>query len=144
MKIFGAIEFKDGKFIYQETEGRFNGDSYVEFLKHILSKYRRPVFLVEDNAPYHKAKVVTEFRSRMEAAGRLFVHRLPSYAPELNPIEKLWRNTKRKATHLKYFPTFEDLRQSVLKAFHQYLRDAATVLGVMKKLRTKAGFSTTD
>lgn len=144
MKVFGAIEFADGKFIYQEHQGRFNGDSYIVFLKHILSQYRRPVFLIEDNAPYHRSKVVTEFRRQMAAAGRLFVYRLPSYAPELNPIEKLWRNTKRKATHLKYFPTFEDLRHAVLNAFHQYLRDAATVLGVMKKLRAKAGLSTAD
>ena len=65
--------------------------------------------------------------------------KLPSYSPDYNPIEKLWRNTKREATHCKYFPTFEDLRNSVFKAFEKYMNDATKVIGVMRKLRTDAG-----
>jgi transposase len=74
----------------------------------------------------------------MEARGVLFTYRLPSFSPEFNPIEKLWRNTKKDATHLKYFKTFEDLRQSVLAVFRQYMSDVTKVIRVMKKLRNSA------
>ncbi len=140
LKMFGAIEFKDGDFIYMECDGKFNGDSYMEFLKHILG-YSCPVFLIEDGAPYHGRKDVKEFKEDMERAGRLFVYRLPSYSPDKNPIEKLWKNTKKDATHLKYFATFEDLRSSVIKTFKKYLEDATKIICVMKKLRTRAGIA---
>jgi hypothetical protein len=41
------------------------------------------------------------------------VTHLPSYSPDYNPIEFLWRATKRTATHNRYFPAFDDLRTSV-------------------------------
>lgn len=69
------------------------------------------------------------------------VYPLPAFSPDYNPIEKLWKNTKRDATHLKYFKTFEELRESVVKAFNQYLEDATKVICVMKKLRTEAGIA---
>ena len=73
-----------------------------------------------------------------KAAGRLFAFRLPSFSPDLNPIEKLWKNTKRDATHLKYFKLFEDLRSAVTKAFEDYMWDATKVIRVMAKLRDEA------
>ena len=74
----------------------------------------------------------------MEAKGLLFTYRLPSFPPDFNPIEKLWRHTKKNATHLKYFKTFDALRKSVLAAFGKYMSNAAEVIRVMKKLRSSA------
>ena len=42
-------------------------------------------------------------------ADRLTRYQLPSYSPDFNPIEYLWRNVKNDATHLKYFADFADL-----------------------------------
>ena len=61
------------------------------------------------------------------------------FSPEFKPIEKLWRNTKKEATHLKYFKTFDALRTSVLEVFRGFPDDATRVIRVMKKLRTDAG-----
>jgi len=141
MKLFGAIEFHAGNFIYQECDGKFNAESYIRFLQHILNTYSCPVFLIEDGAPYHRSKIVKEFTDNMKAHGKLFVDRLPTYSPDFNPIEKLWKQTKRDATHLKYFPTFDDLRNAVLKAFNKYLNDAMQILCVMRSLRKKAGLA---
>jgi hypothetical protein len=69
---------------------------------------------------------------------RLFSFRLPAFSPDLNPIEKLWRNTKKEATHLKYFKCFEDIRSAVTKVFEGYMSDAAKVVRVMAKLREEA------
>jgi hypothetical protein len=55
--------------------------------------------------------------------------------------KKLWKNTKKEATHCRYFSTFEDLRSAVLSAFEKYLGDASKVVCVMKKLRRQARFA---
>jgi transposase len=140
LKMFGAIEFFKGTFQFMETDGKFNGESYVLFLKQILSYYASQIILVEDGAPYHGSKVVKDFIEN-DSRNRLTVYRLPSYSPDFNPIEKLWKNTKRDATHCKFFPTFEDLRNSVVAAFEKYLNDAAKVICVMKQLRSRAGIA---
>jgi transposase len=141
LKIFGAIEFFNGAFKYRECEGKFKGDSYITFLKELLNQFSAPVILIEDGAPYHGSKIVNEFKETMKAANRLFVYRLPSYSPDYNPIEKLWKNTKKEATHCKYFPTFEALRLSVVKAFKKYMENAQKVICVMSKLRAEAGLT---
>jgi transposase len=55
-----------------------------------------------------------------EHAARLTVYHLPSYSPDYNPIEFLWRAVKRSATHNRYFPAFDLLLNSVEQAL-QYL-----------------------
>ncbi len=139
LKIFGVIEFVSGNFIYQECDGKFNGNRYIEFLKQVLGQYSCPVILIEDGAPYHRSAEVKQFKAEREAEDKLFAYQLPSYSPDKNPIEKLWKNTKAEATHCKYFPTFDDLRNAVIKAFNKYLQDAMKVIAVMKKLRLQAG-----
>ncbi|MDM8541517.1 transposase [Desulfococcaceae bacterium HSG9] len=138
MKIFGVIEFFRGSFHYMEMEGKFNGEPYTTFLKKALSQYNCPVIPVEDGAPYHGARVVKNFVEN-EGQDRLSIYRLPSYSPDFNPIEKLWKNTKRDATHCKFFPTFDDIRTSVVKTFKKYMQDDNKVICVMKKLRNCAG-----
>lgn len=122
---------------YTEAAGKFNGETYVSFLRQLLTHFSGQIILIEDGAPYHNAQVVQEFQQAH--AHRLSVHRLPAFSPEYNPIEKLWKNTKRDATHLKYFSDFEQLRQAVVKVFKKYMEDATQVIRVMKKLRAEAG-----
>jgi len=139
LKMFGAIEFFRGSFHYRETEGKFNGESYISFLKDIMSVYSKPVILIEDGAKYHHSETVRKYKDEMKRKKKLFTYKLPSYSPDYNPIEKLWRNTKKEATHCKYFPTFDDLRKAVVKVFNKYMEDAAKVICVMKKMREEAG-----
>ena len=134
----------DGRARYQhqlqeaaEGSGRFNSASYVEFLKQLLAQFDTPIILIEDSASYHRRHEVNQFKA--DQAQRLSSVPLPAFSPELNPIEKLWRNAKKDGTHLKYFKTFDELRASVLEVFRNYLDDATKVIRVMKKLRTDAG-----
>jgi len=118
---------------HTETSGRFNGESYVVFLKQLLAFYKGNIILIEDGAPYHGSNVVNEFK--LANVDRLTIERLPAFSPDYNPIEKLWKNTKRDSTHMKYFKTFEDLHNSVITTFKTYMQDASKVLCVMKKMR---------
>lgn len=117
--------------------GKFNTATYLEFLTQLLAQIDQPIILVEDSVSYHRSQAAQQFQA--QHADRLHKVPLPTFSPDFNPIEKLWKNTKRDATHLKYFKSFDDLRASVLNAFRRYLEDAAKVIGVMKKLRAHAG-----
>lgn len=68
-------------------------------------------WLIQDGARYHTAKETRLFIE--ETAERLSVYQLPSYSPDFNPIERLWRHVKREYTHNCYFPTFEALTQQI-------------------------------
>jgi transposase len=68
-----------------------------------------PITLVLDNARYqHNAAVKT----LAEELGITLMF-LPSYSPNLNLIERLWRFMKRKAAYGRYHPTFADFRAAV-------------------------------
>jgi Arc/MetJ family transcription regulator len=127
-----------------EGAGKFNAATYEAFLRQLLESITAPMILIEEGASYHRSQAVEQFRQAH--AERLTVHRLPAFSPEFNPPsipqdEKLWKNTQKKATHLKYFKAFDELRASVLKAFRTYLEDATRVICVMKKLRAQAGLA---
>jgi len=138
LKMFGVIEFCDGNFHYMETPEKFNAQTYVQFLETVVSQYQCPIILIEDGAKYHNGPDARDFKERMESEGKLYVHRLPSYSPDYNPIEKLWRKTKRDGTHCRYFQTFDDLRNAVVKTFEKFMRDATKVIAVMNKLRANS------
>ena len=132
------VKEKETEFLnLTETAGKFNGENYVKFLQKLIDETTSKVILVEDGAPYHGSQIVKDFVS--ENSEKLYIERLPSFSPDFNPIEKLWKNTKRDATHCKYFETFEDLRISVITAFEDYLHDASKITCVMTKLREDVG-----
>ena len=113
-KVFGLIEYFSGRLFYQGIEGKFDGQSSIAFLTGVLAQTPAPLFLVQDGAPYHRAGPVKAFFAAHRA--RLHVTQLPSYSPDYNPIEFLWRATKRTATHNRYFPAFAELIASVEEA----------------------------
>lgn len=119
--------------------GKFNTQTYQEFLQQLLDEINAPIILIQDSVSYHVSHAIEAFVQAQ--ASRLTVELLPTFSPDFNPIEKLWKNTKKEATHLKYFETFEQLRHSVLNAFSQYLKDSSKVICVMKKLREQAAIA---
>ncbi len=126
--VFGLMDFFTGRLFYQGHTGRFTGESYVAFLTTVLAQTTQPVFpvfLVQDGAPYHRSAPVTRFFQAQ--ADRLCLTQLPSYSPDYNPIEFLWRATKRQATHNRYFPEFETRIGSVEEALAAFAQQPERV-----------------
>jgi transposase len=121
-KVFGLIDLFSGRLFYQGVEGRFNSDSYIEFIKMVLKQTQQPLFLVQDGARYHTSKLTKQFFQ--DQAKRLNVAQLPSYSPDYNPIEFLWRALKRRTTHNIYFPKFASLITSVEQALAYFQTQA--------------------
>jgi transposase len=70
-----------------------------------------------------------------QQAERITVYDLPKYSPNFNPIEYMWRNIKKQATHLRYFPTFDALVKKVHEKLQYFARRPQLILGVMGKYR---------
>ena len=82
-----------GGFWFCLYEGALNAELFVEFLQQMMKYRRRPVHLVLDSLPAHKKAIVRDYVASTE--GRLTLHFLPGYAPELNPDELVWSHVKR-------------------------------------------------
>jgi transposase len=122
-KVFGLIDYFTGRLFYQGYEGRLTSESYSQFLKSVLDKAQQHIILVQDGARYHTSKAMQQFFA--EHKERLTVYPLPSYSPDYNPIEKLWKEIKKDGTHLHYFPTFQDLITKVEEVLLTFATDAS-------------------
>jgi transposase len=124
-KTFGAIDYFTGRFFHHSITGKFNAQSYQTFLLSILARTTQHIFLVQDGAKYHTSQPMKAFFQ--QHADRITVCQLPSYSPDFNPIEYLWRKVKTLATHNKYFPQFEQLIESVDATLRFFAQRASVV-----------------
>ena len=130
-KVFGLIDYATGRLFSKAHEGRFNSASYAEFLREVLAQTNQHLIVIQDGARYHTSKAMQQFFA--EHADRLTVYQLPSYSPDYNPIEKLWKKVKQTHTHLHYFPTFEALKDKVDEAltfFHHAPEEVLSLCGL--------------
>jgi transposase len=127
-KILGLIEYFTGRFFYQGQEGRLNSTAYVAFLQRVLAQTTRPILLIQDGARYHTSAETKAFFAQQ--AARLQVFQLPTYSPDYNPIEKLWKKIKQQETHLHYFPTFEALTDKVEQALLKFANIPEEILAL--------------
>lgn len=133
-KIFGMIEYFSGKLVSKVVDERLNGESYVAYLKLLLKSTRGKINIVQDGAPYHRAKIVKAFFEKRK--DRIEAYQLPSYSPDFNPIECLWRKIKRGYTHNVFFECFEDLVSTIENALDSLATDPKSILGLMGKYKT--------
>jgi transposase len=136
-KGFGAIEYFSGRLFSQGIEGRFNSESYQAFLQMILAQTTHHLFLIHDGARYHTSASTQAFL--VVHSDRITAEPLPSYSPDYNPIEYLWKKTKKQATHNKYFKEFATLTVSVEKALAYFATHPDTVLGLFGRYCEESG-----
>lgn len=140
-KVMGLIDYFSGAFFYKTHLGRFNSAVYEAFLTEVLAKTDRHLILIQDGASYHTSKAMQAFFEKH--AERLTVYQLPKYSPDFNPIEYLWRNIKKHATHLRYFPTFDDLTQKVDEKLAYFADLPSAITGLMGKYCESLGAEAT-
>jgi transposase len=119
--LFATVRLHDADFTYWFADV-FNGETFWAFLKRLVAKHRgRKVFLVIDNAPCHNLppegkEWLAENRKRIE------LHRLPPYSPELNPIEPVWKATRKMTTHNRFYATTDERDAALRHTFATFRR----------------------
>ena len=136
-KIMGFIEFLSGAFFYKAHTGRFNSETYQAFLLEVMKKSNQHLIIIQDGAPYYTSKAMQEFFA--SHTDRISLYALPRYSPDFNSIEYLWRNVKKKATHLRYFETFADLTEKVDEKLAYFAKSPQSILGLMGKYLPSLG-----
>jgi transposase len=82
-----------GELRFRLHEGSFRAADFINFCKQLMRDLPGMViFLIADRGPVHTARETKEFVE--SARGRLRLFFLPSYSPELNPDEWVWKNVK--------------------------------------------------
>jgi len=100
-----------GAFWFQTYDGALNAELFVEFLQKMMKYRKKPVHLVLDSLPAHKKAIVREYVATTE--GKLTLHFLPGYAPDLNPDELVWSHVKRTGTARRPLQKGEKLRDKI-------------------------------
>lgn len=100
-----------GEFWFEIYTHRLNAAAFVELLRRFMRGRRNRVLLILDGHPAHRAKIVSDYVQSLR--GRLELHFLPGYAPELNPDEFVWNHLKRQGVSKKPLRKGESLRSRV-------------------------------
>lgn len=100
-----------GAFWFEIYTERLNATKFIDLLAHFMRRRKSSVMLILDGHPAHIAKSVARYVQSLQ--GRLELHFLPGYAPELNPDEFVWNHLKRQGVSKKPLLRNESLRQRV-------------------------------
>ena len=116
VSLFGAVNLSNGKLV-THFEQKFNAVTFRDFLSRLLLYRRRArkMVILIDNAKYHHADLLQPFLKRHRDT--LALEFLPAYSPELNPIERVWKLTRRLCTHNTYFEKLETLVEAVSRQY---------------------------
>lgn len=100
-----------GAFWFCTYDGALNAELFIELLQQMMKYRRKPVHLVLDSLPAHKKATVRDYVATSN--GKLTLHFLPGYAPDLNPDELVWSHVKRTGTARRPLQKGEQLRAKI-------------------------------
>jgi transposase len=131
-KIFGAVELYSGNFLYKHKEANFNSETYIEFLEEMQNHYYKKghrIYLIQDNASYHKKPETYEWFT--DNRKYIEVFNLPPYCPELNSTERIWHYTRMEATHNRYYDTKQQLLNALFLTFSTIQKTPNLINGLL-------------
>lgn len=119
LALLGALDHATGKLIVHTSSTKRSSD-FIALLERLDSLYGarpdyppKPVILVLDNGPIHTSKLTA---AALEKRPWLTIEWLPKYAPELNDIERSWRDLKCHFLAHQTFRSIDELDRAVLSA----------------------------
>lgn len=132
---FGAVNYMTGQLLYRVGEHK-DSAGFCDLLEQIVQEYcpgeaysGPKVAVVVDNYRIHTSGKTQATLDKY--ADRLFLVPLPTYAPQLNAIELVWKYLRRKVTHNHLFTTIENLIEAVLGFLQSLDHNREMVLSVI-------------
>ena len=110
-----------GRMVFRIENDTIHAKDHINFLKQIMKHHtRRKIIVIEDNAKPHIAGIVKDFVK--ENRNKIAVYYLPTYSPDLNPDEKVWKylkNVKLKAHQARNKKEFKPLLQAKMQSIQK-------------------------
>jgi transposase len=119
-----------GNLRFMVHQGSITANVMCDFLKRLMHNAQNPIFLIWDGHPTHKSKKVRECIESFE--GNLEVYLLPSYSPELNPTEQVWRSVKNHTVGRKSVFGPDQLKSAVIGCLRRLQKISKIVLSFFK------------
>lgn len=123
----------DGRLLFNVHDGqkRYCAKDIVHFLSGMLKHHlNRHMVVVMDQAPCHRAKLVTNF---IEKSKRLHAFYLPPRSPEFNPDEKVWDHLKNQELKSHQATSTKSLKIVAKKKLRKISRNKRVVRGIFKR-----------
>lgn len=109
--VLGAIDAVTKEIFTVTNETYINAESVCLLLTQIAAHYPGMLItIVLDNAKYQKCALVWKHAAALE----IELLYLPSYSPNLNLIERLWRYVRKECLYAKYYPKFDGFKQALV------------------------------
>jgi transposase len=124
-----------GKLRFMVTDQRVNADVFIGFLKRLLHKAERPVYLVLDGHPVHRSKKVKEFVEKTDGKLKLFY--LPPYSPELNPDELVWNHVKAQKLGRQVIKTKDELMERTRSILRSLQKNSEKLMAFFREENVK-------
>lgn len=107
--VAGSLVWGTGTLLVSPPEGRRNTAMFLAHLDDLRRRLRgwRKVHVICDNAAFHKSRAVREYLAQW--GQRIVLHFLPAYAPQTNPIERVWWHLHETITRNHKCQTLEEL-----------------------------------
>jgi transposase len=103
--VLGAYNAISGQLTTVANDGYITATTVCEMLRKLSVQYAgRPIVIILDNARYQHCKLVEELAKELG----ITLQFLPSYSPNLNLIERLWKFVKKKCLYNIYYATFDE------------------------------------
>ena len=119
-----------GAFWFATYAGALTGPLFVDLLRRMMRGRRKPLQLILDGLPAHKALAVKDYVAGLD--GKLTVHYLPGYAPDLNPDELVWSHAKRTGNARRPLQKGERLADRITAQLAEMARRPALVRSFFK------------
>jgi transposase len=103
----GAITEDGDRFFSRFTE-YVTGEHAKHFILALCNEFEEDLIVVLDGTPYFQASAVTDLAARDDL---VFVT-LPSYSPELNPVEECWRQLQAALSN-RFFDSLDELTTAI-------------------------------
>ncbi len=129
--VFGAVNYVTGALVWLPWPNK-NNVGFRQLLQQLVAQHTETpmkIVIVLDNFRIHKAKAVQTWLRTHRTQLRLYF--LPTYAPRLNPIERVWRHFRRNVTDNFYFGTLSRLMTAVKAFLAELARSPYVILSII-------------
>lgn len=116
--LFGLLS-RTGSLKVYSTAQSINSNFIIECIDEIAEQIQIPTVLVMDNAPWHKSEAVRNKQEQWSQKG-LYLFYLPTYSPQLNLIETLWRKIKYEWLRPEDYLSVRQLKDALFKIITKY------------------------